>query len=213
MRENDNLEEYMLYGVSEKMTLKKYIDNELTLIIFSVPLLIMGVTYNILGLFGVLPLIFYPLFIYLIRCKKGKTIEGATYLLHNGVLSLGSSFIFALSGIEIILFLFEGRTRIILICIASIAYILVIFLCSLLQEKILKKKSAKRGNVKISACIGAIVGFFVARALLKDIDKRKALELISFLYFSISYISLLGIFNIFKYQHIEKWRKKGEGKL
>lgn len=213
MEKKEKLEENMLYGKNEKMTLKKCINNELSLIIFSLPLLIMGVTYNTLGLLGVLPLIFYPLFIYLIKYKKGKTIEGAVYLLHNGVLSLGSSFIFVLTGIEIILFLFEGRTRIILIYIAVMVYILIIFLCRLLQERVLKKKNVKKGNVKFSACIGAILGYFGARAFLKDIDQRKALELICFLCFSLSYISLLGIFNIFKYQNIEKWHRKGGDKL
>lgn len=213
MEKKEKLEENMLYGKNEKMTLKKCINNELALIIFSLPLLIMGVTYNTLGLLGVLPLIFYPLFIYLIKYKKGKTIEGAVYLLHNGVLSLGSSFIFVLTGIEIILFLFEGRTRIILIYIAVMVYILIIFLCRLLQERVLKKKNVKKGNVKFSACIGAILGYFGARAFLKDIDQRKALELICFLCFSLSYISLLGIFNIFKYQNIEKWHRKGGDKL
>ncbi len=118
-----------------------------------------------------------------------------------------------LTGIEIILLLFEGRTRIILICIAVMVYILIIFLCRLLQERVLKKKNVKKGNVKFSACIGAILGYFGARAFLKDIDQRKALELICFLCFSLSYISLLGIFNIFKYQHIQKWHRKGGDKL
>ena len=67
MEKKEKLEENMLYGKNEKMTLKKCINNELALIIFSLPLLIMGVTYNTLGLLGVLPLIFYPLFIYLIN--------------------------------------------------------------------------------------------------------------------------------------------------
>lgn len=49
-----------------------------------------------------------------------------------------------------------------------------------------------------------ILGVAVARTFLNDISNRKAWEILCILCFFLSYLTLIGIFNIYKYRYLMK---------
>lgn len=205
MEENESFEEYMLYGIKEKISLKKCVENEILIILFSLPSIIIGVRSNILGMLVFLPIIFYLIFIF--KSKKGQTIEGVWYILHNGVFSGCFSFIFALTGIEILFYLFEGKERRIVICMISLGYFFVILLYSYIIKKLMIKKdycNTRKVKGKLFFILCGILGITVARVFLNAMDTRKALELLCIFCFFLSYLTLIGIFNIFKFQYLVK---------
>lgn len=213
MSERDKFEEYISYGINNKIPMKECIKNELLIILFSLPSIIIGVTYNISGILGVLPIVLYPIFV--IKIKKKQKFEGAFCILHNGILAGCISFIFALAGIEIVLIIFQGQLRIIVIGIVGAGYVLA----GLLYRRMFIKKvegkkhtNEKKAKVKISSSIGAILGYFGARTFLKDIDQRKALELLCVICFFLSFLTSIGITNIFRFQYLEKQNKRSKAK-
>lgn len=208
MKEKENFKEYMLYGIKEKIAFKECVKNEILIILFSLPSIIIGVVDNVFGLLGILPIIFYLMFIY--KLKKGQTIEGIRYILHNGVLSICFSFLFGLAGIEILLYLFEEKARVIVISAIVIGYILIILLYIYIIRKSIEKKNCSntkktKGGLFFTLC--GIFGITVARVFLSDIDTRKAMELLCILCFFLSYLTLIGIFNIFKFQYLVKHKE------
>lgn len=212
MSERDKVEEFISYGINDKITLKECIKNELLIILLSLPSIIIGETYNISGIFGLLPIVLYPIFA--VKLKNGKTIEGIYCILHNGVISLCISFIFAWIGIEIVLNSFQRKFWIIVICIVITGYILAGLLYKFLFVRMVTKRhfNKRKSRVKISASVGAILGYCLARTFLKDMDTRKALVLVCILCFSLSYLTLIGIINIFRFQCLEKQNKSDDGK-
>jgi len=201
----ESFEKYMLYGIGEKISIKKCIENEILIILFSLPSVIIGVRDHILGLLVILPIVFYLIFIF--KSQKGQAIEGVRYILHNGVFSGCFSFIFALTGIEILLYLFEGEKRNIIIGIIIAGYIFVILLYRYIIKKLIENKNgsnAKKVNGRFFFILCGIFGITVARIFLNDIETRKAMELLSVFCFFLSYLTLIGIFNIFKFQYLVK---------
>lgn len=208
MPEKENYEAYMLYGIKENISFKKCIENEILIILLSLPSIIIGVKDNILGLLGILPIVFY--FIFILKLKKGQVIEGIKYILHNGVFALCLSFVFGLAGMEILLYLFKGKERIIAISLIGIGYILVILLYSYIIRKLIEKKNYSnvkkaKGSSLLALC--GVLGITVARVFLNDMDTRTAMQLLCILCFFMSYLVLLGIFNIVKFQYLTKHKE------
>ncbi len=75
-----------------------------------------------------------------------------------------------------------------------------------------KHTNEKKAKVEISASLGAILGYYGARTFLKDIGTVKALEIVCILCFLLSYLTLIGIINIFKFQYLKKKNKKDKDK-
>lgn len=213
MSEREKFEEYMLYGIKEKITLKKCIKNELCVIFFSLLSLAVAQGHIALWLLNALPIILYPIFA--IKYKKRQTVEGALFILHNGVLAICLSFIFTLMSIQIVFNLYQGRIRNILVCIIIVAYAVFALLYMHIYKKIVKEKNynnAKKSQVRLFACLGGILGINMARTL-SSIDPRKLMEVLCILCFFASCLTLSGIFNIFKFQYLEKQHKKDKDKL
>lgn len=212
MSERDKVEEFISYGINDKITLKECIENELLIILLSLPSIIIGVIYNISGILGLLPIALYLMFV--VKLKKGKVIEGIFCILHNGVFSVCISFIFALAGIQIVLIAFQKQFRIVALCIAAAGYILVGLLYKYMFIQMATKKniSKKKSRVRIAACVGAILGYYLARTFLNGMDTGKALKLLCILFFSLSYLTLIGIINIFKFLYLNKQNKKDKVK-
>lgn len=213
MTDREKFEEYMLYGVKEKISLKKGIENELLIILFSMPSFIMGMKDNISWVFALLPMIFYLVFI--VRFQKERKMEGIYYILHNGVFSGCISFVFALTGIKILLYLFQGKERNIFIGIVIVGYVLIILLFSYLMKKIIKRKDyskAKKINGRFFFTLCGVLGITVARVFLSGMDTRNALEFLCVLCFFLSYLTFIGIFNIYKFLYFVKQYEKKEQK-
>lgn len=159
MTEEEKFEKYMLYGADGKIPLKKCIEFELLLILFSLPLIIsifIGVTDNMFGMLGILPAIIYPIFI--VKAKKGKAIEGSLCILHHGIGGVCFCFLLGLSGIEIVLYLFQGKERVIILCIVGAGYILsaLSWLClmRIAIEKMDSSNTKKVFPLLYSGCLG-----------------------------------------------------------
>lgn len=97
---------------------------------------------------------------------EGKSIrdhikDGIRYILHEGVSSLCFSFIFGLLGIELLLYLFEGKERAIVISVIGMGYILVIILYNYIFRKLIKRNdfsNTKKTNVRLFSTLGGILG-------------------------------------------------------
>ena len=71
--DREKFEEYMSYGVNEKISVKKCLENELLLLLFSLPSIILGVKNNIFWIIGILPVLVYLVFV--VKFQKGRALE------------------------------------------------------------------------------------------------------------------------------------------
>lgn len=211
MSDKEEFEKFILYGIEGEILFKKCIENEIVLVLFfllayAVEIISERRNYVFLAV-CVLPAIFY--LISVITLGKGKRIAGIQYILQNGILVGGFSLLFGAIGFEILLCLFGGKERIIMICIAGIGYIFAIVLWGITIKQLIKKKKYSQqkggtGTVSLWALGGSIIGVTVGRSFLKNVDNGTAMGIICMLFFFVSYLSLIGIVNIFKYQYIVK---------
>lgn len=155
-----------------------------------------------------LPALFY--FISAIILKQGKAIRGVNNILYGGITAGCLSFLFGLAGLEMLLYLFDGKERIIMICIAIAGYVSTSILFVYIIRRSIKKKEyslKKGGAVSVSICAScALLGRAVAKAFFNhaDVDNNTAMGIACILAFLISYLSFGGLVNIFKYQYIKK---------
>lgn len=195
------LENEQLQG---KISIKKCVENEILILLFSLPVIVIE-----RGNIGLLVLCILPALSYLIsivKLTKGKEIEGPHYILHNGILAGCFTVIFALDGLEVLLYLFSGTERILAIFIVSVGYVFVITVWGIIIRQYRKKeyRKAKKIRGRSFFALSGVTGILVGRALLKNIDNRTALEIVCVCCFVVSYLSLGGVFNIFQFQYIKK---------
>lgn len=201
----DNFEKYILLGIEERISVPKQIENGILILLISLPLIVIE-RHNYLFL---LPCLF-PTFLYLIfviTVGKGKPIEGVQYILYNGIFSVSFSWELGLIGIDILLHLFSGKERNIIICVVSVGYVLMFILYGYIIKNQINKKDdygIKNTNKGISFILFGVLGVAVARTFLNDISNRNALEILCILCFFLSYLTLIGIFNIYKYRYLMK---------
>lgn len=95
-----------------------------------------------------------------------------------------------------------------MICIAGTGYIFVGILLGYTVKQLIRKKKyslQKGGAGAVSGCaLSGILGWSVARIFLKGADNGTAMGILCMFLFFLSYLSLIGIVNIFKYQYIAK---------
>lgn len=201
----ENFEKFILQGIEERISFRKCIENEMLIILFSLPLIVIERRNYIFLLLCLLPAILYLIFV--IKVGKGKAIEGVQYILHNGVFSGSISLVFGLIGIDILIHLFSGKERNIIICVVSTGYVLMAILYGYIIKKLISMKeynSLKNTNRRISFILCGIFGGVVARTFLNDISNQKAMELLCILCFFLSFLTLIGIFNIYKFRYLVK---------
>lgn len=207
MSDKEEFEKYILYGIEKGIHLRECIENEILLLIFLAFFLIIDIVLErrdyVLWILFLLPALFY--FISVLKLKKGKRIGGANYILHNGILSGCLSFLFGLIGFMMLFSVFEGKERIIMSCIAGTGYILAGILIGYFINRAIRKKQYSRkkgGRIAISSTSGALFGISFAKTFLKDMDNETATGIVCILLFFLSYLTLIGIGSIFKYQYI-----------
>lgn len=206
MSDKEEFEKFILYGIEKEILLWECIENEILLLIFSVFFVIIDIVLDrrdyVFRLLFLLPALFY--FISVIKLIKGKRIEGVNYILHNGIFAGCLSFLFGLIGFIMLFSLFDGKERIIMSCIAGTGYILASILIGYIINRSIRKKKYRRktGGIAISSTSGALLGISFAKTFLKDMDNETATGIVCILSFFLSYLTLIGIGSIFKYQYI-----------
>ena len=195
------LENEQLQG---KITIKKCVENEMLILLFSLPVIVIE-RRNI----GVMILCILPALSYLIsiiKLHKGKEIAGLQYILHNGIFAGCFTVIFALDGLEVLLYLFSGTERSIAIFIVSAGYVFMFMIWGFIVRQYRKREYNKAKKIKGRSFFGlfGVTGILVARTLSKNIDNNTAWEIVCACCFLVSYLSLGGIFNIFQFQYIKK---------
>ena len=207
--ERENVEEDMLYGIEKRITLKECIKNEVLIMFLSLLSLVFPVFVlersDVLCILHILPIILHPIFI--VKYRKN--------ILHNAVFIGCIFFIFTIIPIEMVFVLFQGKTRNIIICIVCVGYILIGILQGYLFKKLIKRAGRNESNtekLKLFSGLGAILGITIAKTFLKDMDERKAMELVCVLLFFLSYIILFAILNLFKFYYLAKHNEKLKGR-
>lgn len=210
MSDKEEFQKFILYGIEKETPFKECIKFEVIfLFLFMLAFVIETVSerqnYVFLAL-CLLPALFY--FISAIILKQGKAIRGVHNILYNGITAGCLSFLFGLAGLEILLYLFDGKERIIMICIAGAGYVFMSILCVYIIRRSIKKKKyslRKGGAVSVSICAScALLGRNVAKTFFKHVDNKTAMEIVCMIAFLLSYLSFIGLVNIFKYQYIKK---------
>ena len=213
MSEKEEFEKFILYGVEREIYFKKCIKNEMLLILpfcyfFVIEIISERRDYVFLTL-CLLPALFH--LISAVKLKKEDRIVGIYYILYNGIVAGCFSFLFGLIGFEILIHLFSGKEQIIMLCIASAGYIFVIILLSYILRQLIKKRKysmQKGGTETVFLCVlSGACGGIVAKIFLKDADNGTAIGIVCMLSFFLSYLSLIGIVNILKYQYIVRHSK------
>lgn len=220
--EKENFKKYMLYGLEEKTTFDKCIKNEIVIILLSALLIYIGVKKSIIFfILGLIPILVYLISIIKLKSANKKlygrdgTIEGVYYIFHAGIYLVCLSYIFALAGIEIIYYVFNENERITIISIIIIGYIVVIFLYNCMVRKLIERNayggSAKKLKGGLFFSLFGLLGISTGRILFKMVDYRSSGEIGCILFLFLSYLCLIGIFNITKYkylmEHKELWDK------
>ncbi len=201
----ENFEKFILQGIEERISFRKCIENEMLIVLFSLPLIVIERRNYIFLLLCLLPAILHLIFI--IKVGKGRAIEGVQYILYNGVFSGSVSLLFGLIGIDILIYLFSGKERTIMICVVCAGYVLMAILYTYIIKRLINMKeynNLKNTNRRISFILCGVLGGVVARTFLNDISNQKALELLCILCFFLSFLTLIGIFNIHKFRYLVK---------
>lgn len=199
--EKEEFEKFILHGLDDKISFQKCMENEILILLFSLPLIVWERNH-----FVFLPLCILPALVYLvcvINLKKGKMIEGVTYILHNGIMTGCFTFLFALSGIKILLYLFSGADRMILLFISSAGYIFTTLLIVYMAKRSMQKDKVF-SIAPIPITLSGAFGIGMARIFLQDINDKTLLKVICIICFFLSYLTLIGVFNIFKYLYIKR---------
>ena len=210
----DNFESFIMYGIEQYATIKECIRYELMLLLFSLPLFILERLNLILLIIDIMPSACYLVSVMILI--KNKRIEGAYYILHNGILSACISLLFALGGIWLLRYLFGGKDRIFLLCMITTGYLIAFLLYCYILKKLAQKKDikdVKKANVGIPFTLCGFLGISAAKMFAKDIDNNSALEIMCVCCFFISYLSLLGILNFVKFYYIKNFEKDSSNKL
>lgn len=203
MNRREEFGECALDEIKEKITLKRCITNELSIIFFSLLSFAVSEGCAELWMLNVLPIIFYPIFA--IKSKKYYTVGETLLILHKGVLAECISFIFVLISIQIAFILYQGKVRNILVCIIISAYITIVLLYLFLYKRMKNEKVhtkiVKKSRISLFASVGAILGITIVRAL-NSVDSQKVLELLFIFSFLLSCLLITGISNIFKFYYM-----------
>lgn len=204
--EKENFKAYILYGINGKVTFEECIKNEVLIIIISLLLFVtIGRINKIFLVLGILPVFAY--FISVLKLsKKGQIIEGVFYLLHMGIFAICFSYIFGLASIEIVYDLFGGNDRITIIGVIIIGYIAVIFLYKYIIRKLIEENAYGSNSKKLKGGLFfttfGLLGISTGRIFLQGMDDKSARELLCILSLFLSYLCLMGIFNISKYKYL-----------
>ena len=202
MPEQENLKKYMLLGSESTTSLKEFIKHEILIILLSIPITVFNIIQK---KYFFLCLSILPTGIHLLSAVKlmsGRKIEGIRDLLYSGIGLCCMSFIFGLSGIEILIYLlFEGKERIIILCIVSAGYVLMLKLYEHIVRKHINKTSdnSKRSGIWMPFTLCGALGMAVARPFAKTADNRTMLIVILVGCMLLSYLFLMGIVFLYKY--------------
>ena len=220
--EKENFKKYMLYGLDGKTPFDQCIKNEIVVILLSVLLIYIGIMQSIIFLIlGLVPVLAYLIFIIKLKSANKKlygndqVIEGVYYILNMGIYSVCLSYIFALAGIEIIYDIFNEKERITAISIIIAGYIIVIFLYKCMIRKLIERNAYGGSTKKLKGglffALFGVLGMSTGRILVNVVDYKSAGEIGSIIFLFLSYLCLIGIFNITKYkylmEHKELWDK------
>lgn len=211
--EKEDMKAFMLYGINGKITFEECIKNEITMVLISILLIYIGINKSVMFLIlGAIPGIAY--LISIIKLKsinkkpggKEEIIEGVYYLLHNGISAACYSYIFALAGIEIMCFAFDENERAVIIGIMILGYIVVIFIYTCMIRKLIARNaydgSAKQLKGGLFFSLFGVLGIIAGRILFGTVDSKSGEKIVCVLAIFLSYLSLIGVFNIFKYKYL-----------
>lgn len=205
MSEQENLKKYMLLGIENITSLKECIKCEILIILLSLPCIVFNIfekKYLLLFL-SLLPAVIHLLSV--IKLMSSKKIEGVREILYSGIFLCCMSFIFALGGIEILLYLFTGKERVIMVSMVCVSYILVIKFYEYTIRKQIDKmddNNAKRNWIWMPFTLFGVLGMSVAKAFVKYADNRTLLVFLFICCMILSYLCLSGIVLFLKYRYI-----------
>lgn len=202
--EKENINAYMLYEIDGDITVKECIKNEIFLLFFSALSICLGMGNIIFIILNIVPIVVYGISVF--KLKDEYIIEGVYYILHNGIFAVCVSYIFAMISLELASCSFDGVERNLMIYIMVLGYVVFILLYRHIIRKNIKKNVYGGEKEKIKGApffaAFAVLGIIVSRIFFKNMDERSGTRVACILCFFMSYIFLIGIFNIFKYKYL-----------
>lgn len=211
--EKENIKAYMLYKIDEDVTVMECIKSEIAILVLSMLSLYLGTGYIVFMILDILPIFVYGISV--IKLKDEYLIEGVYYILHNGILMLCFSYIFAMMSLEIVFRFLEKDERNLAIGMMVLGYIVAILLYKYTIRKKIKnneyageKEKVKGASFYIAI---AVLGAAFARAFLKDMDQISGAKVLCVLSLFVSFVCLIGIFDIARYRYLIKHKELLEG--
>lgn len=204
MSQKTEFEMFITYGIEQKISTRDCIKNEILLLVFSLPSIIIE-RGKVISILFLLPALFS--LISIIKLRQGDIIEGTPIFLYNGIMGGCFSFIFILIGVEILFYLFDEKERIVLMLLGIGGYILAIAIYGYIYYWLDKKKTYSnvkkaQGVIPVSLC--AALGMIAGRVIFKDVDNNSALKIVCGLFFSLSYLVSGSVFNFYRFLYIMK---------
>lgn len=213
MMEKDNIKKYMLYKIEEETVFIECIKNELAILLFSALVIVFSMKNIVFIILDILPSIVY--LITVLRLHEEGTIKGISNILHNGIFALCLSYIFAMSSLELVFYLFEGGERGFVIGMIVLGDVVVILLFRRIIKKNIEKNvfagEKENVNAKGIPAVAAFLGMVAGKVFLKNRDERIGMKVACICCLFISFVCLTGIFEISKYRYLVKHKELLEG--
>ena len=211
--DKDEFEAFIRFGIEGSVTRGSCVQTAIICYLF-LPLLLtfplILATQNVAVLLG---LAFLPFLLYVvsvIRLMKNGRIEGEYYLLYNGINAIGLTWILGMGGMGMLALAFEGRERILAIVAVCVVYILVlvgytVWIIHLIRKKVYSSK--KYTQTYIGTTAFAVMGTFAAPFIVGvcNIHNIPPALIASVCFFFVSFLGMLGIFNVYKFWYIRKY--------
>lgn len=211
--EKENIKAFMLYDIDEETTFMKSIKREILIIIFSIIVIIFSMNNIIFIILGILPGVIHMISV--LKLGEEGTVKGVYNILHNGIFAVCQSYILAMISLELAFHSFEKDERGLVICIMVLGYVSVILLYKHMITRNIKENVYGGEKEKIKGApffaIPGVLGMIAGRIFLKNIDERSAAKVVCILTLLLSFVFLIGIFNIYKYKYLMEHKELLEG--
>lgn len=136
-----------------------------------------------------------------------EDVKGSKIFLVYGAWGSCFTLIFGLFGVRVLLPVLDKKKHFIFISILIIAYIMVTVMYISIIKHLIKKgayKETRKTNGKMLCTIAGVGGISLAKTFVNSAGYERTIQIASICAFLMSFLSLLGVFNFYKYFYLKK---------
>lgn len=202
-RMDEKFVEFLRYGLSQPVKKKDIFIMNFLMMFFS---LIITIADGYISLkWGIPSTIIVVMSVILTYTKED--VKGSKIFFIYGVLGVGLTLIFCLTGIRFMFFALDKKDHFTFISILFALYVMVIGIYVYIIRSLIKKgayKETGKTNGKLSVTIVAVGGISIAKTFSNSAGYERSMQIASICFFTLSFMTVIGIFGFFKYYYLRK---------